>query len=135
MRLAQAHREAPALAGAQGLARLHERRVLVVAGVPAEREQARHAGRRPAPGIDFEAKAQPARPLLRQAGDDAGDDDVLAFELGRQHLGQAHCRLPSRRREAEPGRGGDRDERAEDAAAPGRARDERAGRDRYDRET
>jgi len=61
VRSAQSHHEAPALAGAQGLAWLDQRRVLVVAGVPAERERRRHARWR-AVAVDDEAKAQAARP-------------------------------------------------------------------------
>jgi len=61
VRLAQAHREAPALARAQRRARLDQRGVFVEAGVPAEREQRRNAGWRAA-FFDREAEAQPARP-------------------------------------------------------------------------
>ena len=117
VRLAQAHREAPALAGAQGLARLDQRRVLVVAGIPAERERRRNAGRR-AVAVDREAKAQPARPLLRQAGDDAGDDDVAPLDRGRQRLGEAQRRLPPGRREAGQRAGRDHHEERRDAGAP-----------------
>ena len=109
VRLTQPHREAPALTGAQGQARLDQRGVLVEAGIPAEREQARHAVDRAA-RIDREAKAQPARALLRQAGDDTGDDEIAALERRRQRFGRAQRRLPARRREAARQRCGDGDD-------------------------
>ena len=48
------------------------------------------------PSPTTEAKTQPARALLRKIGDDPGDDDVLAFELGRQGLVAAATTLASR---------------------------------------
>jgi hypothetical protein len=60
VRLAQAHGEAPALAGAQRQARLHQRCVLVEAAYqPSATTRGTPAG---AARVDLEAKAQPARP-------------------------------------------------------------------------
>ena len=126
VRPAQAHREAPALAGAQRRARLDERGVLVKARVPAEREQRRNAGRRAA-FVDREAEAQPARALLRQAGDDAGDDDVVPFELGRQRIGKPHATRASPTPRSR-GRARRRRRRAQIRAARARALRMRASR-------
>jgi len=62
--------------------------------------------------------------LLRQAGDDAGDDDVLALEGGRQRIGEPQLCLPARRCEACGERADDADER--NGAPRERARCERA---------
>ncbi|MGZ5748186.1 MAG: hypothetical protein ACXWJ3_18590, partial [Caldimonas sp.] len=71
-----------------------QRRVLVQAAVPAEGDARRQLRCIVAPrfGIDLEAKAQPAGPLLRQAGDDAGDDEV---EPGRERVVEAQRRQPA----------------------------------------
>jgi len=127
VRLAQANGEAPALAGTQREARLHQRRVLVEARVPAEGDDARDAVRRAA-GVDFEAKAQPARPLLRQVRDDTGDDDVAALDPGRQRFHEPQRRLRSGQREAGSERCGDHDQAAHRARAR-RRDDDRRGRD------
>jgi len=119
VRLPQAHRESPALPGAQRLSRLRERGVLVKARVPAESERRRKAARR-AVGIEREAKAQPARPLLRQARDDAGDDDILALEVDRQRVGEQRGRVPAADREAECKRGGGRHHGAQPSFEPWR---------------
>ena len=98
VRLAQAHRKAPALPGAQGALRLAEGGVLVEALVPAEGDTRRHDDRRTAEQrrLDLEAKAQPRSALLRQAGHGADDDQVAAFERRRQAIVHAKRGAPTR---------------------------------------
>ncbi len=86
VRLAQPHRQQPALAGPQLLQRRGQQRVAIEAAVPAERHPSGHA-HRPAVALRLlhpKDEARALRPRLRQAGDDAGELQVLPFQFRRQ---------------------------------------------------
>ena len=67
--------------------------------------------------------------MLRQAGDDAGDDEVAALERGRQRLGQAQRRLPPASAKPASARRAADDDRA-NGATRGAARAPATTRDR-----
>ncbi len=101
VRLTQAHREAPALAGTQFTLGLRERGIFVVAPVPTERDVARHPNLPPGERrlLDVEAKAKPVGTGLGHAGDDAGQREVTAFQHGGEGVGQSHTRVQAGRAE------------------------------------
>ena len=96
VRLLQAQWHAPALAGAQGRAWVVQPGFIPELGVPAQGQPGRQHDRLAAAlrRLHVEQEAGAGRPGLRQAGHHAGDQQVLAFERGRQTLRDAGIGTP-----------------------------------------
>ena len=99
--LLQAQRQAPALTGADGVARLVQRRLVAIAAEPAQRQLGRqvrgqvHRLAVQAGLLDFETEACARCAVLRHCRDHARDQQVAALQRRVQGVGQARIGTPA----------------------------------------
>jgi hypothetical protein len=105
VRLAKPCRQQPALAGAQLLHGCGGQCVAVKTTVPTERHPLRHAHLLSVALrlLHPEDEARALRPKLRQASDDAGELQVLAFQVGGKQLRQPIAGPPASAAESRQG--------------------------------
>ena len=84
VRALQAHDKAPAFAG------LHEGRIGGAGAVPGQDDFGRHSGAGRVDMRDVELEAHAAVEAVRQARDDAGHRDIVAFVCARQRIAQSN---------------------------------------------
>jgi hypothetical protein len=116
VRLLQLHGQAPALAGAQR----GGGRVVRLGGEPAER-QALGQAHRHAIGqgrFDVEAELRAGGPCLRQRRDDAGHQQLAAFEAGVEPVRQLQRRAPAGAAESQQRQAKQQGGQQRDAAQP-----------------